>query len=484
MTKGPRRLVLDNYLDTASEGALKGAGANWIQKAKDLDTLGAALKKAAQQAELRIGEQTLTGPAVRASMEESSESLVIKSEQLHAAGTALTTVGRQLDDAKVARDSMEPLGDQPAPYHAPANTTGVELTAEEIQAQADASAARQGERNAWQSQYDKQEAKSLALTREMDAAFLAAIPPMKEIHGQQDPTEPPPNVPAGPGGTYLPGTQAPPATGGGGGSRDQVHAGLIEGGPVDKDDDKDGGKDDDKGRPPTKPPTPITPITPITTVPTEVHVPTTHPTHVGTEAPTSTVTGSSQTGVTYQPTGSQVSAPVAGGGSSAGASAAALGAAGGAGGMAAGAIRSGAAGAAPTGSSAPVRAIGSTGRSGSAGALSRSAGSSTAGRAGSTGSPASRSAGSAAGRGASTGSSAGRGGAGGRSTGSGSRSAGSGAGSRSGGRGTSGARSAGAGAGGNRGGRKGERDEATDRDRLVYDQDWLGDDDVAPGVLD
>ena len=35
-----------------------------------------------------------------------------------------------------------------------------------------------------------------------------------------------------------------------------------------------------------------------------------------------------------------------------------------------------------------------------------------------------------------------------------------------------------------RGGRKGDRDRATDRDRLVYDQDWLGDDDIAPGVLD
>ena len=75
MTKGPRRLVLDQYLDTASEGALTGAGANWKQKATDLDILGQALKKAAQQAELRIGEQTLTGPAVRASMEESAASL-------------------------------------------------------------------------------------------------------------------------------------------------------------------------------------------------------------------------------------------------------------------------------------------------------------------------------------------------------------------------------------------------------------------------
>jgi hypothetical protein len=41
-----------------------------------------------------------------------------------------------------------------------------------------------------------------------------------------------------------------------------------------------------------------------------------------------------------------------------------------------------------------------------------------------------------------------------------------------------------AGSASGRGGRKGDRDRATDRDSLVYEQDWLGDDDVAPGVLD
>jgi len=54
--------------------------------------------------------------------------------------------------------------------------------------------------------------------------------------------------------------------------------------------------------------------------------------------------------------------------------------------------------------------------------------------------------------------------------------------SRSGSRGSSGARGTGSAAG--RGGRKGERDTTPGRDSLVYEQDWLGDDDVAPGVLD
>ena len=38
MTKGPNRMVLDQYLDTAAEGSLRGAGYDWKKKAKDLKT--------------------------------------------------------------------------------------------------------------------------------------------------------------------------------------------------------------------------------------------------------------------------------------------------------------------------------------------------------------------------------------------------------------------------------------------------------------
>ena len=44
MTKGPRRLVLDTYLDSATEGAVKNAGRDWKEKADDLQELGDALK--------------------------------------------------------------------------------------------------------------------------------------------------------------------------------------------------------------------------------------------------------------------------------------------------------------------------------------------------------------------------------------------------------------------------------------------------------
>lgn len=459
MTKGPRRLVLDQYLDSATEGFVKNAGQDWKDKAGDLNTLADALEKAAQQAELRIGEQTLTGPAIRAGMEKASASLITKAEQLRTAGEALRQVGQQIADTRETRDSMKDLGTKPAAYQPPPGTPGVEPTPEELQAQADASAARQAERTSWQSAYDKQEARSLALTKEMDAAFLAAIPPMKEIHGQDDPTEPSPTVPSGPQGPYLPGTQGPPVTGGGngggnGGDNHYAIGTLVSvGNPSD-----------------------TTTTTPTTTTPTTTPTTTTTPppitTPVHTEPPSTTVLGSSQNGVTYQPSGAEGLAPSPGsgaGGASAAASAAAFGAAGGAGGLAAGAVRPGVAPTSPTRGASAVKPIGSTGRAAGAGSLSRPSASSPGARG--AGAPAARgasSAGSAGGRG-SAGARGGAGAAGARGTST----------SSSGARG-----GAGAGGAGGRGGRRGERDRVTERDSLVYDQDWLSDDDVAPGVLD
>jgi hypothetical protein len=482
MTKGPNRKILDDYLDTALGGHLQVVGDDWKRKAQDLRTLSSALKLAAGQAELRIGEQSLSGPALRAGMEKSATSMVEKSDMLRAAGDALVTVGQQINDTKDARDAMADIGPRPAAYQAPTNTTGVETTPEELHAQAQAAQARQAEINAWQTQYDKQEARSLTLTKQLDAAFIGAIPPMKEIHGQKDPTEPTDDVPSGPGGPYLPGTQAPPPTGGGGGGGKNAQGFFVDswiehGSEVTT--------TNTTTTTTTNPTNPTNPTLPPTQPPTQ---PPTHPISPLLPTETTTVTGSQQSGVTYQ--GPQVSAPTStgGAGGAGGMNAAAFGAAGAAGGASGmmGGVRAGSAPA--SAGSAPTRQIGATGRSGSAGALSRTPGATTgsaAGRGATAGSPTSRgAAGSAGARGAAgtAGSAGGRGGAG--SAGSRGAASGSTAGSRTGGRGSSGARSAGAGASAGRGGRKGERDESQQRDSLVYDQDWLGDDDVAPGVLD
>ena len=125
MPKGPNRLILDRYLDTAQEGTLTGSGSDWKKKADALRVLADAMKAGAEQAELRIGEQTLTGPALRKGMEDSATSMADKSDQLRAAGDALVQVGTQIGDTREARDSMKDLGEKPSPYQPPAGTPGV-----------------------------------------------------------------------------------------------------------------------------------------------------------------------------------------------------------------------------------------------------------------------------------------------------------------------------------------------------------------------
>ena len=308
----------------------------------------------------------------------------------------------------------------------------------------------------------------------MDAAFLAAIPPMKDIHGQQDPTEPPPDVPSGPGGPYLPGTQAPAPTGGGSGDGDKDTGRLDEGGPATAD-----GKDDDRRQAQAA----------------HHHHRHHHPPDAGRDAhhahaarphrgpdlhghrhlaerhdlPADRIPGLSSAeqrrrlvrrrlgrrprccrwrgrhGRRRDPTGFASPAAHRAAPHPCGPSARQV--------------------ARRTPARCPVRPL-----------PARTASAASAGRRQPRLAQAAR---SRAGRGASAG---GRGAADGRHRWS--RLGSAVAARRSGGRGASGARSAGAGTGGSRGGRKGEREQTTDRDSLVYDQDWLGDDDVAPGVLD
>ncbi len=125
MPKGPNRQILDSYLDSAQEGHLSTSGRDWKRKARALETLAKAMKVGAEQAELRIGEQSLTGPALRKGMEDTSASMTAKSEQLEAAGEALVQVGTQIADTREARDSMKDLGEKPSPYQPPAGTPGV-----------------------------------------------------------------------------------------------------------------------------------------------------------------------------------------------------------------------------------------------------------------------------------------------------------------------------------------------------------------------
>lgn len=511
MTDGPERARLRTYLTGAKDEASDAAGDNWRFCGIVLQDTAEALRRGARK--IREGEgdgqegglSGMMADALLAAFEASSTSMEEKGTRLVGGGDALKDTARVMANARTAEAGMADL-QQPPAYTPPTPVPGVQPTPQEIHAEAGKRQAANQEMAAYNAARAQQEAAAAQWTQKLDAVFLGSIPPMKAIHGQPDPTEPPPSVPTSPTGPTVPTTPGTPGTPG---------TPTTPSTPDPTDPDKPDPDRPDPDKPekpdPEKPekPDPIDPEKPdpIDQQPPRdpITMPThpTHPTHpTDVPGPTSTVAGASQSGVTYNPTAGQAPAAVPTGGSSGGINAAALGAAGAAGGASGmvGGIRAGSA-PAPAGSS-PARPIGATGRSASAGALSRAAGApgSAAARAGTAGSPASRgaAAGSSAARGAGSASARAAGAAGARGTGSaagsaGGRAAGSAggrgaaqgstSGSRSGGRGSSATRG-GAGAASGRGGRKGDRDQATDRDSLVYEQDWLGDDDVAPSVLD
>jgi hypothetical protein len=503
MTDGPERARLRTYLTGAKDEASDLAGDNWRYCGNILKETAFALRLGATK--IRDGEgdgqegglSGMMADTLLAAFEASSASMEDKGTRLIGGGDALKDTARVIANAKTAEAGMADL-QQPPAYTAPTPVPGVPFTPEEIKAEATKRQAANQEMAAYNAARAQQEAAAAEWTQKLDAVFLESIPPMKAIHGQPDPTEPPPSVPSSPSSPSLPVTPSTPGTPDptdpGRPDRGETGVrtdGVVRGEPVWEEDPERPEKPERPERPekPVDPIEPQPPRNPITT-PTHPTDPTDAP------GPTTTVGGSSQSGVTYNPAAGQAPGAMTAGGSTGGMNAAALGAAGAAGGASgmAGGIRAGSA-PAPTGSS-PARPIGATGRSASAGALSRPAGAtgSAASRAGAAGSPAARGASagsSAAARGAGSASARGAGAAGARGAGSaGGRAAGSAGGrgaaqsSGSGGRGSSGARGAGSGGAAGRGGRKGERDRATDRDSLVYEQDWLGDDDVAPGVLD
>jgi hypothetical protein len=473
MTHGPERARLRQYLSGAKHEATDSAGENWRTCGILLQDTARAIRDGAKK--VRDGDGTddglsgVTAQAVLDAFHASATSMQDKGTRLVAAGDVLTDAARVMRNAQAAEAGMADL-QQPEAYTPPNYSPGYTPTAEQIKAEGD----KRQDANQKMADYNtartRQEAAATEWTQKLDAVFLESIPTMQAIHGQPDPTEPPPSSPSSPTSPSVPLT---PSTPGVPSDPDRPDPTKPDDPDQDKDPDRDRDEDKDQDPVPPRPPVicpPLDPTHPITN-------PTTVPT-ISTE--TTNVSGNQQSGVTYQ--GPQVSTPTTSGGSggaggSGGMNAAAFGAAGAAGGASGmmGGVRAGSASA--SAGSAPTRPIGATGRSGNAGALSRPAASS--------GSPAARSgaAGSPGSRGAASGSTAGRGGAGS----AGARGAGS-AGSR--GAGTAGARGVGsaggrgAGAAAGRGGRKGDRDEAQQRDSLVYDQDWLGDDDVAPGVLD
>ena len=72
------------------------AGQDWQSKAAALKNLANAMDAAAKDAELSIGSETLTGPALRASMTSTAASITDKATKLEAAGAELIQVAGRI----------------------------------------------------------------------------------------------------------------------------------------------------------------------------------------------------------------------------------------------------------------------------------------------------------------------------------------------------------------------------------------------------
>ena len=364
-----------------------------------------------------------------------------------------------------------PMNQPPTKPEGP--TPGIEATPEQVEAM--------GKYNTQVAQYEANEEAMEENARvalvQMDQQYAEATVIMKEIHGEPDPVDETPTTPAGPSGPgYLP---PPPITGDPRQPKDR--GGLIF---------TDHGDRDPHVRPPDIPGFEHDPddgvivnedrwlMPPREDESDPVPVPETLNT---THGPTTNVSGSTDGGTSYQGTGSSSApgTPSVTGSTSAGVGGAATAGAAGIG-LGAGAIKSGGITPAAAPSSGAVRGIGAGGRPGAPGSLGKS----SAGRAGGAGSA------SRAGAGARTGAVGANGSASRSSAAKGGARRGA-AGSTSGKGSSKGAKGKGLFRRGNNGSSTGGRsnkkkddERGEQRDALVYEQDWLGDDATAPGVLD
>ncbi|NUS42018.1 MAG: hypothetical protein HOP97_10380, partial [Terrabacter sp.] len=313
MTDGVERARLRTYLTGAQHEASDIAGDNWMFCGGVLSDTAEALRKGA--AKIRDGEgdgqdgglSGMMADALLAAFEASSASMEDKGTRIVGGGNALKDAARVMSNAKTAEAGMADL-QQPPAYTAPTPLPGVPQTPKEIQAEANKRQAANQEMAAYKSARAQQEAAAAQWTQKLDAVFLGSIPAMQAIHGQPDPTEPPPSVPSSPSSPSLPPTG--PRTPGTPGVPDPTDPRDPKDPDKDRDKDRDKDPDKDRDKDPDKPdpvdpekPDPVDPDKPDPVDPQPPRDPITDPGHPTHHVPgeTSTVAGSSQNGVTYNP---------------------------------------------------------------------------------------------------------------------------------------------------------------------------------------
>ncbi len=455
MPRGPQEARLDRAVSGAAPSAIQAAEEEWRNGARSLDNVAMALEMAGPQVVANFGG-THTGPAAQQAFRKVAEKVRARKEQMERAADALAQAEVAVGEAKQVQASLGALPTEPArPDIAPGTN--------------DADAVRQQrtyttQLGGYHAAMADREAKAEAAANEMDRVYRDSTATMQQVHGEPDARS------GGGSGT----------SGGSGGEAVTTGGGTSSGG---------GAATSTPATTSAPPGTHATTATPASGSP-HVVAPT------GATAAVISAPGTAQDGAALPP---MTSAPATVGatGSAPAASSPGAGAAGGLAGALGGGLLGGAAGiggavrgggtTVPGSTASAGRSIGSSARTAAAGALGRGATASSASTAGAsrtgTTSPATRAAASGAtGRGGAATGATGR--AGGRGV--------AGSAGTAGGRGQSGA----AGKTGTRLGPRGaamvtargghQRDkDRDDRDDLVESpQDWVDDEDAAPGLID
>lgn len=418
---GPHEERLRTYLDPARKWQVFIAKEQWKKGADQLKEVADAVQGARPLARANLGNHT--ADAADKAFVAMHDKVLAREQQMRDGTGALEAAIEAISRAEAVRNGFDAQG----PLTEPSPPDWEEDEVRQIQ--------QMKSHNARTSSYNGQvaarEEAALAAIQDLDSTNESSAETMRKIQGDR------PDVPSGGGGG-----------GGGGGGASGPPSGRT---PV------PGPRTDPPADPPTDPPT-DPPADPPTDSPTDppADPPTYPPTHGETGTPLGPGTGTTPVGApgtVSSPTGATSGASTLGG--LAGAVGGGL--AGGAVGMG-GAIRGGGAGVSATAATGASRPIGSSTRTGSSATLGRGTGAaSTAGRGTAARGAAGRASGAAAG-------------AGGRGQ----------TGAKAGGR--SAARGA-AGAAGGRGGRRNKDDQASRVEAIVDDQDWVDDEEAAPGVI-
>ncbi|WP_104105967.1 hypothetical protein [Nocardioides sp. 616] len=471
---GPQRARLDEALTGARPTLIGSSGGDWMTTKDVLDSVADYLKNMGPKMRDAVdqGINTETGAAIEAAFLATAEVMSQKAGDFQSGGQALDQASAALAAAVQVKKELDadPLSPPDAFVPKPEwdeAKKGLEKGKHDakVTAHSDAVAA--------------QEEKARAAVDNIFAEFEVAAATMKKIHGEPDlpPVQPP--------GPQAPGSRPPLSNGGGvGGPQDGAvigqlppHESLPPKGPHFPQ-----APGDPVLPPPFTPPLdppdlhdPPSPQPPHGPSPTPTPHPTPSPTPPGSEPG---VIGRESNGNPYNPVPGGSGAQVSG---SPGVAAPSGGSAGAFGGAIAGGAMGASARGASVGASGSVRP-GATGNVKPIGATSKAAGSSTLGKSGAVGSSSRGGAATGASSRAGAGSASRGAAAGGRGAAAGSASGRGSSGGRSGAAGRSGAGAAGGAGGASRAGSK--KQDAQDRDHLIYDQDWLDDEGTAPGVLD